>query len=101
MSWLAAISQFVWNEQFCDTQVTGPFYFWHHCHKVSACPSPETGAPGTLLRDEVEFQLPLDPLSRLAMPFVRSQFTSMFRYRHERTTELLAFATSTLRTSSL
>src|ERR1700753_299758 len=32
VSWEAAISQFVWNEQFCDTQVRGPFHFWHHCH---------------------------------------------------------------------
>lgn len=89
VSWEAAISHFVWNEQFCDTQVRGPFHFWHHCHKVSAVAGND-GAPGTLLRDEVEFELPLAPLSRLALPIVRSRMAAMFRFRQERTVELLA-----------
>ena len=88
MSWYAAISHFVWNEQFCDTQTRGPFYFWHHCHKVSAADA--NGAEGTLLRDEVEFELPFDPISRVALPLVRRQMEAMFRFRQERTTELLA-----------
>ena len=76
-------------KQFCDTQVRGPFHFWHHCHKVSAV-ARNDGTPGTLLRDEVEFELPLDPLSRLALPLVRSRMAAMFRFRQERTSELLA-----------
>ena len=93
ISWLAAISQFAWNQQFCDTQVRGPFYFWHHCHKVSAASNPETGSPGSLLRDEVEFQLPLDPLSRLTLPLVKTQFAAMFHFRHQRTVELMSLMT--------
>lgn len=84
VSWEAAISHFIWNEQFCDTQVRGPFHFWHHCHKVSAANG------GTLLRDEVEFELPLEPLSRVALPLVRWQMAAVFRFRQERTVELLA-----------
>ena len=84
LSWEAAIGHFVWNEQFCDTQVRGPFHFWHHCHKVSSVNG------GTLLRDEVEFELPLDPVSRLALPLVRRQMAAMFRLRQQRTAELLA-----------
>jgi ligand-binding SRPBCC domain-containing protein len=85
VSWEAAISHFVWNEQFCDTQLRGPFHFWHHCHRVSA------GLDGgSVVRDEVEFELPLDPVSRVAMPVVRSQMAAMFRFRQQRTAELLA-----------
>jgi len=94
MAWEAAISHFVWNEQFCDTQLRGPFHFWHHCHKVSSAANPATGQPGTLLRDEVEFQLPLDPISRIALPLVKSQFAAMFRFRQKRTAELLALIAS-------
>jgi ligand-binding SRPBCC domain-containing protein len=90
MSWDAAMSHFIWNQQFCDTQLRGPFHFWHHCHKVSTATDPKSGIPGTLLRDEVEFELPLDPASRLALPLVRSQMAAMFRYRQQRTVELLA-----------
>jgi ligand-binding SRPBCC domain-containing protein len=90
ISWEAAISHFIWNEQFCDTQLRGPFHFWHHCHKVSPAPNPNTNAPGTLLRDEVEFQLPLDPASRLALPLVRRQMAAMFRFRQQRAAESLA-----------
>jgi ligand-binding SRPBCC domain-containing protein len=92
ISWEAAIGHFIWNQQFCDTQLHGPFHFWHHCHKVTAAPHPETGAPGTLLRDEVEFELPLDPASRVALPIVRAQMAAMFRLRQKRTAELLALA---------
>ena len=89
VSWEAAIAHFVWNEQFCDTQVRGPFRFWHHCHKVSPL-TRDDGAPGTLLRDEVEFELPFDPFSRLALPLVRRQMAATFRFRHDRTSQLLA-----------
>ena len=40
--------------------------------------------------DEVDFELPLDPLSRLALPVVRSQMAAMFRFRQKRTAKLLA-----------
>lgn len=94
VKWLAAISHFVWNEQFCDTQVTGPFYFWHHCHKVTAERDPETNMMGTRLRDEIEFQLPLQPVSTLALPLARRHFDALFRLRHQRTAELLARASA-------
>lgn len=94
VAWDAVIGDFVWNEQFCDTQLRGPFHFWHHCHKVSSAANAVSGEPGTLLRDEVEFELPLDPLSRMAMPIVRQQFSAMFRFRQKRTAELLALAAS-------
>ena len=90
LRWDALIDGFAWNRQFCDTQTRGPFAFWHHCHRVSPAPNPSTNAPGSLLRDDVDFTLPLDPLSRVALPLVRLQIASMFRFRQRRTLELLA-----------
>ena len=86
--WDAVISEFAWNEHFCDTQGRGPFAFWHHCHRISA--ETRNGAEGSLLRDEVEYEMPLGALGEVARKlFVERQFKSMFAFRHKRTAELL------------
>jgi ligand-binding SRPBCC domain-containing protein len=90
--WDAEITEFVWNDHFCDTQLRGPFAFWHHCHNVTAEARTVNGAPvpGTLLRDRVEYQLPLGPLGEFANKlFLQRQFRSIFNFRHQRTAELL------------
>lgn len=90
-SWDAEITSFAWNDHFCDTQLRGPFAYWHHCHRVK----PETRSKlcGTLLRDEVEyalsFGLPGTLGDRLPM---QPLFRSMFSYRQQRTAELLQHA---------
>lgn len=92
LSWQAEITEFVWNEHFCDVQLSGPFAFWRHCH----CLRPELreGRSGTLLRDEVEYEMHLGPLGELAQRlFVDRQFRAMFDFRHRRTAELLTSAT--------
>ena len=84
-SWLARIENFRWLEGFCDVQLKGPFKFWRHCHTVQLHRS------GTLLHDEVEYELPLGPLSALADKlFVHRQLAATFQYRQRRTLELLA-----------
>lgn len=92
--WEAEISEFVWNDHFCDTQLRGPFKYWKHCHHIR----PESrdlkpGAPptpGTLLTDHVDYELPLGLLGDLGnLVLVRRQLQSTFRYRHRRTAELL------------
>ena len=87
--WDAKITEFVWNDHFCDHQLRGPFVYWHHCHTVR----PETRADqtGTLLHDHVEYEAPLGKLGDLANHLVLSrQLRSSFDYRHTRTRELLA-----------
>ena len=88
--WDAEITEFVWNDHFCDHQLRGPFAYWHHCHSVR--PEVRTGASaGTLLRDKVEYELPLGRLGELANHlFIPRQLRSTFDYRHKRTRELLA-----------
>jgi ligand-binding SRPBCC domain-containing protein len=95
ISWQAEISAFVWNNHFCDTQLRGPFAFWHHCHSTRAeSRATPSGAfvHGTLLRDDVEYELPFGNLGDLAQRLViANQLKNTFAYRHTRTAELLPF----------
>ena len=89
LKWVALISDFSWLQGFCDSQLRGPFRYWHHCHRVRSQPHPETGQPGTRLFDDVEFALPLEPLSRISLPIAQAQFKKIFEFRHKRTLELM------------
>ncbi len=95
LPWDAEITEFVWNEHFCDVQHRGPFRTWKHCHHLTPQTRPATSAseaptPGTLLRDHVEYTLPLGPLGRLANLLVmRRQLRATFQFRQRRTAELL------------
>ena len=85
LKWDALIEDFRWREGFCDRQVSGPFKYWRHCHSV------RSDAAGTLLRDAVEYELPLGALGRLANALaVKRQIAGIFALRHRRTLELLA-----------
>jgi ligand-binding SRPBCC domain-containing protein len=85
VSWDALIEDFRWLHGFCDVQLRGPFRYWRHCHTL------ESNANGTLLRDSLEYELPLGLLGNLADKlFIRHQLASTFRFRHRRTRELLA-----------
>jgi ligand-binding SRPBCC domain-containing protein len=97
ISWEAEITEFVWNDHFCDHQLRGPFTYWHHCH--SLCSETHTDnsgvfTTGTLLHDKIEYELALGKIGDLANRlFVTDQLRSTFAYRHKRTNELLAFQT--------
>jgi len=91
--WEAEISEFIWNDHFCDRQLRGPFSYWRHCHHLQPeTRTTDTGLPvsGTRLRDQVEYELPLGKLGEIANSIlVRRQLKSTFKYRHTRTSELL------------
>ena len=93
--WEAQIEDFRWNQGFCDIQLRGPFKAWRHCHTVTAALSPTNPAAcGTTLHDEVHYELPLGPFNKLAdATIARRILAYTFRYRQQRTTELLALAT--------
>ncbi len=95
--WEAEISEFVWNDHFCDIQHRGPFKYWKHCHHIR--PESRTTDPGlqpeagALLTDHVEYELPMGPLGDVGnLLFARRQLKSTFRYRQKRTAELLPLA---------
>ncbi|SFS11212.1 Ligand-binding SRPBCC domain-containing protein [Granulicella pectinivorans] len=91
LPWEAEITEFEWNDHFCDIQVRGPFAYWKHCHRLTV-----EGA-GTRLKDSVEYELPLGALSPLAQPFAAFQIASIFKFRQARTAELLPLMVGSLR----
>ena len=74
--WWAYHDQFVQDRQFRDVQQRGPCRRWEHSHRFE----PET-EEHCILTDEVDFELPLEPLSRLVYPLLRAQFQTMFLNR--------------------
>jgi ligand-binding SRPBCC domain-containing protein len=78
--WLTRIE--VWEPpvRFVDAQVRGPYRVWRHEHRFSPAPD---GA-GTLMRDTVEYDLPLGPLGALAHAlFVERDLRRIFDHRAE------------------
>ena len=91
LPWEAEIEDFRWNQGFADTQLRGPFRYWRQVHSVAAVQEPETLTHGTRVSDRIEYELPLPrALASAADKFVGAQIAMLFRYRHKRTSELLA-----------
>ena len=63
-NWHALIPEFVWNDHFCDTQTSGPFSYWRHCHTARA--ETRDATEGTTVLDHVEYELPGGPLGDVA-----------------------------------
>ena len=85
--WLARIEDFRWNEGFCDVQLKGPFAYWRHCHSVTD--ATHEGRMGTIIHDQVTYQLPVAPLSRPALPIARWALAATFRYRQRQAAKLV------------
>ena len=89
--WLARHEQFIDGEQFVDRAVFGPMKSWVHRHRVAPASASTREATGALLSDEVEYSLPLSPLSdAIAGGFVGRDLQRMFDFRHARTAMDLA-----------
>lgn len=85
--WLAQITEFEWNSHFKDEQARGPFSFFRHRHGTRA--EIHEGQPGTLVTDEIDFELPFGLLGRLLAPMVCLQMQSAFAQRKKRLLQLL------------
>lgn len=97
--WEALIEDFQWDRGFCDVQLRGPFRSWRHCHSVEPLIQPENGQPGTLVRDDVTYELPLGRLNPLADKLAaKNALAYTFRIRHQHTEALLARMTGRART---
>jgi len=85
VKWVALHTEYEPPHLFVDRQESGPFAYWLHHHRFI-----DDGAGGTLLRDEVDYQLPLGPIGQLfGGGFVRAKLDKMFRFRHEVTKRLV------------
>ena len=76
-SWQSEISQ--WNPPhlFVDEQRRGPYKKWYHEHRFEELPD-----GGTRIIDQVDYQLPLGPLGRIAHALmVKRDLYNIFNYR--------------------
>lgn len=85
LRWRTLISHWDPPNGFVDEQLQGPYAAWVHTHEFADAPD-----GGTLIRDEVRYQLPLDPLSAPVLPLVRWQLARIFGYRQRRVAECLS-----------
>jgi ligand-binding SRPBCC domain-containing protein len=84
-SWRTRIEECVPGERFVDVQLSGPYRRWRHLHAFEDAPG------GTVVKDRVEYELPLGPLGTLAHAlFVRGALARIFGHRAQRISALLA-----------
>ena len=77
--WLTQITAWEPPHRFVDAQVRGPYRHWHHEHRFTP-----DGAGGTLMRDRVDYELPLGPLGDVAHAlFVRRDLERIFDHRRD------------------
>ena len=76
--WRTVIEAFEPDVRFVDTQARGPYRTWHHEHRFR-----DTADGGTETTDDVHYELPPQPLGRLAHPLVRRALRKVFAYRHQ------------------
>ncbi|HTZ57291.1 MAG TPA: SRPBCC family protein [Acidobacteriaceae bacterium] len=84
LAWDACITEFRWNDFFCDEQRRGPFRYFRHCHRI------REEREGSVVCDAVEYELPAGPLGDLAnLLVIKSQIRALFAYRQRMLPELL------------
>ncbi len=81
--WRTRIEEWTPSERFVDTQLKGPYKRWHHTHRFEEIPG------GTLMWDEVIYQLPGGPLGSLVgQSMVKKDVSSIFAYRKKKIFEI-------------
>ena len=84
LEWDALITEFRWNDFFCDEQRRGPFKYFRHCHRIREERS------GTVVSDHVEYELPFGVLGDMANSLMmKRQIRSLFRHRQKMLPKLL------------
>ncbi len=81
--WRTEITEYEPDERFVDVQLEGPYAVWHHLHEFVEVPE------GTEIRDTVHYRLPLDPVGRVALPWVRRSLNAIFDYRASKIRDIL------------
>ncbi|MFN0120146.1 MAG: SRPBCC family protein [Blastocatellia bacterium] len=88
--WQTRILEWVPEHSFVDEQVKGPYALWRHTHTFEAL-----GPDRTLMRDRVEYRLPLGILGRIAHAlWVKRTLRGIFDYRAATTAQLFRSSTA-------
>jgi hypothetical protein len=83
--WKTLIERWSPEESFVDVQVKGPYALWRHTHTFE-----QLSATSTLVRDQVEYQVPLNLIGRIAHAlFVKRTLKKVFDYRAQSIERLL------------
>jgi len=86
--WTAVITEFEWNHHFVDAQQKGPFKHWRHRHEFIE--DHRNGFSGTLVRDEIEYEVGFGPLGAVAnMLFIEREMRQIFEHRQKVLSQLL------------
>lgn len=76
LTWITRIDTVEAPHRFVDTQQKGPYKRWWHMHTFEAVPG------GVMMRDRVEYELPLGPLGDMAHRiFVKRRLQDIFAFR--------------------
>ena len=79
LTWVTEITQVKDQEFFIDSQVHGPYRFWHHQHLFREVPG------GVEMTDIVSYALPFDPLSRpINSLLVEKKVKEIFKFREKK-----------------
>lgn len=82
--WVSQIEQFEPERMFVDNQLIGPYKLWRHRHEF------EADGDHTVIRDEVQYELPFGALGSLAHRLVvRRDLKRIFAYRRATIERLL------------
>jgi len=78
--WVVNITEFSLNEYFHDSQKQGPFRRWEHTHSFESMM--QGGSMGTMIRDEVDYEVGFGLVGRLLeSTLFQRLFRSTFAYR--------------------
>lgn len=84
VSWRTEISLWEPPFKFVDQQLRGPYRQWIHTHTFT-----DLGPGQTLIKDEVRYRLPLEPLGDIAHFLVRRELEYIFDFRQKAVEQIL------------
>jgi uncharacterized protein (TIGR01777 family) len=82
VKWKTLIKEWNPDHSFVDFQLKGPYRKWHHLHRF------EDVVGGTLISDDVTFEIPGWYLGKVMLPLIRADVQKIFSYRQKRIKEL-------------
>ncbi len=80
--WTALITEFSFDDYFCDIQKQGPFKSWHHTHFFEA--STVNGREGTVVGDELEYEIGFGAVGALLEKLIfQRMMAAIFEHRKQ------------------